>query len=506
MRITLLNPPHTAIGSRVPGELLPPLNLLAIGGPRIVAGHAVDLLNADLAPMRPEAIVADLQRRAPEAVLIGHSGSTSAHPTVLHLAALIRAALPDARIVYGGAYSSYHFAEVLAECPAMDVIVRGEGEVTAQHLMNALAAGADLAAVPGVAFRREGQPHATAPAPMLEDLDSLRIGRELVDLADYSYWGGKRAVVLQFPRGCPHLCTLCGQRGFWTRWRHRDPVKLAAEIAWLVREKGVELVDLADENPTSSRRAWEAFLHALIATGVKANIVGSTRADDIVRDADLLPLYKSAGCLRFLLGLEGTDEATPATVKKGGTRAKDRQAIGLLRRHGMIGLCTFAVGFEEETDADYWRLLRHLLAYDPDQIMSVFATPHRWTPFFAQSAHRRVLTTDLRLWDYKHQVLETPRVPAWRVFLWVKLIEAALQLQLQLRPRVLWRIRGQKDAELRHAQTWYTSMGRGVWLAEWRDFLTRRAGPGPKVAEVLGAEALPEMALSAARQARKAAK
>ncbi len=106
MRITLLNPPHTAIGSRVPGELLPPLNLLAIGGPRIVAGHAVDLLNADLAPMRPEAIVADLQRRTPEAVLIGHSGSTSAHPTVLHLAALIRAALPDARIVYGGAYPS----------------------------------------------------------------------------------------------------------------------------------------------------------------------------------------------------------------------------------------------------------------------------------------------------------------------------------------------------------------------------------------------------------------
>ncbi len=65
-----------------------------------------NLLNADLAPMRPEAIVADLQRRTPEAVLIGHSGSTSAHPTVLHLAALIRAALPDARIVYGGAYPS----------------------------------------------------------------------------------------------------------------------------------------------------------------------------------------------------------------------------------------------------------------------------------------------------------------------------------------------------------------------------------------------------------------
>jgi anaerobic magnesium-protoporphyrin IX monomethyl ester cyclase len=499
MRITLLNPPHTAIGSRVPREHLPPLGHLAIGGPLIDAGHHVTLLNADPAPMDQPQIIATLVSQAPQAVLIGHSGSTSAHPTILRLARAIRAALPRAHIILGGVYPSYHWFETLTDCPAIDAIVRGEGEVTTPRLITALATGADLSQIPGIAFRRDGQPHATAPAPMLRDLDSARIGWELVDLTKHSYWGGKRAVVMQFSRGCPHLCTYCGQRGFWTQWRHRDPVRFAAEIAWLVRTHGVELINLADENPTSSRRAWKAFLEALIAEDVKVQIIGSTRADDIVRDADILHLYKQAGCLRFLLGLEGTDEATLATVKKGGSRAKDRQAIHLLRQHGMIGLCTFAVGFEEETDADYWRLLRHLLAYDPDQIMSVFATPHRWTPFFAASAHRRVLTPDLRYWDYKHQVLETPHVPAWRVFFWVKLIEATLQL----RPKALARMLLQKDPDLRHAQRWYTKMGRGVWLREWADFLTRRPRPGDTVAQVLGAAPLPENALS--RTARIAA-
>ena len=273
-------------------------------------------------------------------------------------------------------------------------------------------------------------------------------------------------------------------------------MKFADEIAWLVREKGVQLINLADENPTSSRRAWQAFLEALIATGVKVTIVGSTRADDIVRDADILHLYKQAGCIRFLMGLEGTDEATLATIKKGGSRAKDRQAIQLLRQHGMIGLCTFAVGFEEETDADYWTLLKHLLAYDPDQVMSVFATPHRWTPFHGQSAHRRVIQTDLRLWDYKHQVLETPRVPAWRVFLWVKLIEATLQL----RPRALWRIWLHPDPEIRHAMRWYTRMGRRVWLHEFRDALRFPARPGLTVAQFWGEGQLPENALAVARK------
>jgi anaerobic magnesium-protoporphyrin IX monomethyl ester cyclase len=491
-RIALLNPPHRSIGSRVPGELLPPLGLLQIGGPLIDAGHAVRVINADIAPMSIADILADLATDLPDILMLGHSGSTSAHPVCLAITAAVRARWPALTIVYGGVFPTYHWEDILKGAPQIDIIVRGEGEATAVALVAALAANAPLQSVTGIAFRHAGEPVATPPAPMIRTLDQVRTGWELIDFTRHSYWGGKRAVVMQFSRGCPHPCTYCGQRGFWTQWRHRDPVAFAREIAWLHREKGVELVNLADENPTSSRKAWIAFLHAMIAENVPVLIIGSTRADDIVRDADLLPLYKRAGCLRFLLGLEGTDEATLQTVRKGGTRAKDQQAIQLLRKHGMIGLCTFAIGFEEETDADYWRLLRHLLAYDPDQVMSVYATPHRWTPFHGQSAHRRVIQPDLRFWDYKHQVLETPRVPAWRVFLWVKLIEAVLQL----RPKALWRAWFQPDPVLRHAQRWYTRMGRGVWRQEFRDWLLHRVRPGPTVAQFWGGEQLPEAALA----------
>ena len=492
MRITLLHPPHTAIGSRVPKENLPPFGLLCIGGPLIDAGHDVTLLNADPSNMILPQIIAQTVAQAPQAVLIGHSGSTSAHPTVVLIAAALRRAMPDATIIYGGIFPTYHWADVLRDVPDIDIIVRGEGEVTTPALIAALENHSPLQDLPGIAFRLNGQPHATPPAPMLRDLDSARIAWELIDFTQHSYWGGKRAVIMQFSRGCPHLCTYCGQRGFWTQWRHRDPVIFAAEIARLVRNHGIELINLADENPTTSPRAWEAFLRAMIAENVRVTIIGSTRADDIVRDAAILPLYKQAGCLRFLMGLEGTDEATLTTIKKGGSRAMDQRAIRLLRQHGMIGLCTFAVGFEEETDADYARLLRHLLRYDPDQVMSIFATPHRWTPFHQQSAHRRIIRTDLRMWDYKHQVLECPRVPAWRVFLWVKLIEACLQL----RPRALWRVWCHPDPDIRHAMRWYTRMGRGVWLREFRDWLTQRTSPGQTVATFWGTDQLPETALA----------
>jgi len=495
MDILLLHPPHTAIGSRISKENLPPFGLLSIGGPLIDAGYHVSLLNTDLGPMRPPEIIAEVRRRAPEVVMIGHSGSTSAHPTVAALVRAIRIILPDVWIIYGSVFPTYHWHDVLDRCPEIDFIVRGEGEETVVRLMDVIERGFGLNDCPGIAFRDADGPVATPAAPMIADLDANRIGWELIDFADYGYWGGKRAVIMQFSRGCPHLCTYCGQRGFRTRWRHRDPREFAAEIAWLVREHGVELVNLADENPTSSRGRWQEFLEALIEEDVKVTIIGSTRAGDIVRDRDILHLYKRAGMLRFLLGMENTDEATLQKIRKGSTAATDREAIQLMRAHGMIALCTWVVGFEEESDRDYWRAMRQLLAYDPDQIMSVFATPHRWTPFYLESAQRRVIQPDQRLWDYKHQVLETRRVPPWRLFLWVKLIEA----RLQLRPKALWRTFFHRDPDVRHAMRWYMRMGRRVFLHEVRDFVLRerRMKNGPVLSDYWGGETmLEEQALS----------
>ena len=90
MSLTLSNQSRRTIGSLVPEELLPPLGLLSIGGPLIDAGHYLCFLNADIAPMTRPAIIADLLRKRPDAILIRHPGFTSAHPTVVAMARLIR--------------------------------------------------------------------------------------------------------------------------------------------------------------------------------------------------------------------------------------------------------------------------------------------------------------------------------------------------------------------------------------------------------------------------------
>ena len=160
---------------------------------------------------------------------------------------------------------------------------------------------------------------------------------------------------------------------------------------------------------------------------------------------------------------------------------QDREAIRLLRQHDILSMATYVVGFEEETDADYWHGLKQLLSYDPDQIQMLYITPHRWTPYFRMAAERSVVQVDQRRWDYKHQVLATQHMPPWRVLLWVKFIEAVMQL----RPRSLKRLLAHHDLSIRDAIRWYYRIGRKVWPYEiWNFFFRDRYEKrGPTLAE-----------------------
>ena len=460
-KILLINPPHLAIGSRMPKEHLPPLGLLSVGGPLIDAGHIVKLLDADFKPMSYSEILQNVIDFNPDFVLMGHSGSTSAQPIINKISTLLKRNLPNLQIIIGGVFPTYHWKEILQKNPKIDYIVCGEGEEIIVNMISVIEHKFDIATVNGIAFRENNLVKKSKPARIIKDLDAHRIGWELME-EHYTYWGKKKAVVIQFSRGCPYPCSYCGQSLFWKKWRHRDPQLLADELEMLHYEYGIEVINFADENPSSNKKAWKEFLECLIAKDLPLILVGSIRADNIVRDAEHLHLYKQAGFERFLLGIENYDEVVLEKIKKAGSISKDKEAIQLLRKHNILSMATYVVGFGEEKLKDFYNSFKQLVSYDPDQIQLLYVTPHHWTPYFEEVKHKKIIQTDQRKWDYKHQVIETTNLKPWIVLLLVKLLEVLVQT----RPKALWRLFFHKDARLRDAMCWYTRIGKRVWFYE----------------------------------------
>lgn len=501
MRVLLVNPPYlTFTSTRGVGHQVP-LGLLMVGGPLLDAGHQVRLLDAECLHLTPEEIARAAGEWGAEVVMTGHAGSTPAHPACMATLAAVKQELPEALTVYGGVFPSYHGEQILSSFPAVDVVVRGEGEAAALELVEKVAAAsaeaardATLASIGGLTLRAGDRIFATPDRPPERDLDRFRVGWELVEDWDrYQCFGLGRAAIVQLSRGCPYRCTYCGQHGFWVKWRHRDPERLAAEIEWLHRRHDVRFVTLADENPTTLQRPWAAFLEALAARALPVQLFATIRATEIVRDAELLPLYRRAGLLYVLMGVDSTDEEVLREVDKRSTPRHDLLACRLLQQHGIYSILGHVVGFREETWATLLRALSRLSRYGGDYLNAMYATPHDWTPFGQEAAEAMgVIEPDLSRWDYRHPVLAQRRLAPLELGLAVKLME----LLFHLHPRRLARTLLDRD-RFRRRQAWWTLRHTGaVWMAEAaemaRDLLRGRwRGRGVSVRTEVGSPPKP---------------
>jgi anaerobic magnesium-protoporphyrin IX monomethyl ester cyclase len=304
--------------------------------------------------------------------------------------------------------------------------------------------------------------------PPIRDLDRYRVGWELIkDWDRYQCFGLGRAAIVQFSRGCPHRCTYCGQHGFWKSWRHRDPVKLADEIQWLHDVHGIRFITLADENPTTNPKLWKRFLQEVASRNIDVQFFTTLRAADIVRDAEFIDLYRKAGILYVLLGIDATDPELIQTIRKRSTTTIDGQACALLRKAGIRSIIAHIVGLGEDSWTSFWRAFRTLCRYDGDLLNVMYATPHTWTQFARDSADRLVAQEDQSCWDYRHQVMHEKSLRPWQLFLAVK----ALELAFHLRPRILWRMLANGGWRMRWQRLWTQLHITMVWWGEVCEYI-----------------------------------
>ncbi len=275
---------------------------------------------------------------------------------------------PTIKTIIGGVHPTFMYEEVLQN-DYVDFVVRGEGELTLSELLQCIEADDAPEGIRGIAFKKDGHIVVTPPRPFIEDLDSLSPAWDLIDWKDYRYFviPNSRLGAISTSRGCNHGCTFCSQQRFWQRtWRARKPENIIKEIELLNREYGVNVFLITDEYPTNDRERWEKLLDLLIERNPGIYILMETRAEDILRDRDILYKYRKAGVVHVYIGVESTDQETLDLIKKDIKVETGIEALRLIREHGMISETSFILGFPEETKESIQKTLRLSKLYNPD--------------------------------------------------------------------------------------------------------------------------------------------
>ncbi|MGF1445956.1 MAG: magnesium-protoporphyrin IX monomethyl ester anaerobic oxidative cyclase [Pikeienuella sp.] len=408
MRIVLIHPNYHSGGAEIAGNW-PPAWVAYLAGPLKAAGYTdITFIDAMTNDLTDEEIGRQIAAAQPDIV-----GATSITPSIYkaeRALEIAREVAPDAVTVLGGVHATFMYKQVLSEAPWIDAIVRGEGEEIFVEFVRAVAEGRwpqDRRRIKGLAFRDEatGEIVATQAAPTVKDLDGLEPDWSLLEWQKYIYIPlGTRVAIPNMARGCPFTCSFCSQWKFWRDYRVRDPKSVVNEIEKLVEDHQVGFFILADEEPTINRKKFTEFCEELIARGLPDKVKWgiNTRVTDIMRDKDLLPLWRRAGLVHVSLGTEAAAQMKLDRFNKETKVENNRLAIKLLRDADIFTEAQFIVGLENETPETLEETYRFAREWNPDLANWSMYTPWPFSPLFQE------LGDKVEVFDFEKYNFVTP--------------------------------------------------------------------------------------------------
>ncbi|MCP4603592.1 MAG: radical SAM protein [Proteobacteria bacterium] len=325
---------HVALVGPMQQENMP---LGYLGAALEASGHRAEIVRFDSGEDH-ERCLSEIIDKQPDVVGLGISFQYSIS-SYLELARALRSLGYKGHITCGGHVPTFCYAELLAESPAIDTVVRHEGEHTLVELADTLAAGEELRDISGLVWRVSGCVQVGETRPPVLNLDTLpRPLRPKIALRV----GGVPVAFVITSRGCVGDCAYCSIRAFnkdmnGPRFRLREPHAVADEIADLYHKRDVriffvqdDLFVLPSEKKTVAR--MEAIDEELGVRGVGRRLFWIKGRPETIT-ADVLRVMREIGGIHMFLGIENAVDERLRYLGRTHVNEDNRRAIALCREY-----------------------------------------------------------------------------------------------------------------------------------------------------------------------------
>jgi len=397
MKILLLKPRLTAFHR----QASPPLGLLYLSAVLKKAGcKEVRVLHLDALGLGEEDVEKELRAFRPD--MVGLSAITAEGKSMHSLARLVKKVSPVTLVVAGGPHPTGYAADCMAN-PAIDIAVRGEGELTLLEIVKNREAGKSFDGIRGITHRRGDETVTEPDRDFIEDLDGLPYPDW--DAIDYGPYGrlvpqtpvlyGKKYATLLTSRGCPYHCTFC-HNVMGKRFRAHSPQRVLAEIAALRARLDVTDIEIADDTFNFDRERTLAILRGLAAhlptaspqgtphcgfpyaaqPGLKLYMCG-VRVD--ILDEETIDLMARAGVVYVAAGLESGSTRMQEVLKKNIDLEKFKTLSGYLTKRGIFMTVGFMLGSPGETPAEVLTTIRYAWSLKSHTAMFAFCHGYKGT-------------------------------------------------------------------------------------------------------------------------------
>jgi len=296
---------------------VPPIGLGYLASYLEIAGHTVKIILSS-------ELEFTLKNFNPE--IIGFSSVTRQIYNTLETIKKVKLFNPDVLTIIGGPHPTVKSKEILAENKEVDVVVRGEGELTIVELADKFEKKINFSDIKGITYRSNGKIVENINRPFIEELDSLPFpAYHLLTMTKYknktkkinprSMQYSNRGSIFT-SRGCPYSCAFCASRALWgKKLRSRSPENIVEELKLLKYKYNLKYISFLDDTFTMNKKKVVDLCHLIRKEKLDIFWGCGTRVDRF--DKEIALAIKKAGCEMIGFGIESGVQSTLDFLKKG---------------------------------------------------------------------------------------------------------------------------------------------------------------------------------------------